>query len=631
MEFFADNILLIFLLPLITSCLCLFTYVFNIVSFGMINRFSFLSGITGLIFSAGLFKYILVQNIQEVQCSLNWISVNNFIIEGGIYADKLSVLFLTVFMIVGIAVLFYSFRDIPRNRKYPLFLLYINLMNVFGTGFFLSSNLIQTLIFGELISITGYLMINLNCNKNEISNSAKRVFIMNKIGDTLFLTGIIILIYFSLTYPVCEGKSLLTYSDLGKSVSDLYVYLSDSWFYITCLLILSGVTVKAAQMPFHTWLTEADEGSVSAITLINTVTVTACGIFTVLRLLPLFELSDSVMNTILYIGLTTALLCGLFALSQNNIKKMLSYSTSSQAGIMFAAVGLNIPLAAVLYFLAHAFSKSVLFLSAGNFYKLKGKTGYDMSDFMLSGKQYPLSAFAYFISVVALSGLFFAGATAKDMITDFLSSSVRVLGFFVFVIVLFVNSLYLFKSYFMIFENKNKSEEKLPLHYCFVIPVVLTVIMTVLTAFFPLNILEFGNKFTDISSELLSDGSKYITTLTAILSGAVIGCYTGITGKKFVPECIKNLFAEGFYLSRIYNALADNISYFLGNFAKNFDKYVINGIFNIFVNITKLSGWINAVFQNGNLQSYFMCGIMFISLIIGIIGLFLFILRGVNL
>ena len=629
MEFFADNILLILVIPLITSCMCLCSYVFNLaVSTGMLNRLTFLSGFTGIIFAAGLFRYILVQNIQEIQYSVSIISIDNLKTDIGIYADKLSVLFLLIFMIVIFAVQYYAFVYLQRDKKYPLYLFYLNFLFICGIGFFLSTNLLQSFVFGEFISIICYLMINLNFEKSKTSNSSKRFFIINKIGDTLFLTGIIILVYFSLTYPVYEEQAVLSYLNFPKTAADLYVYFSDSWFYITCLLLLCGIIVKSAQIPFHTWLIDAKEGLIPVNTLINSVVMTGCGVFLGLRLLPLFELSASVMNTIIYTGLLTALLCGFFAIFQNNIKKMLSYSTSSQFGIMFAAVGLNIPSAAVLYFLVHSFSKSVLFLSAGNLYQLTDKTSFNMTDFRCSGRQYPVVAYSYFIAVVALSGLFFAGATVKDMITDAFSASLQTVGICLFVLVLFINSLYLFKSYFMIFEGGKDTEKDKNLDFRLYIPVVFLVTAVVLTTFFPQNIFEYFDKYPEVSQELLSENLKYALTLTAILAGAFIGGFAGIKRKEILPKYIKRFFVKGFYLSEIFSGLADNTADFAGNFTKNFDKYIINGIFNIPVHITKLSGWITAVFQNGNLQSYVMYGILFISLVLGIIGIFLFLFGG---
>lgn len=630
MNFFTDNISVIIILPLITAFLCLFSYFYKFAfSNNLLNRFTILSNFIGAIFALSIFQYINTNDIQDIQHSIHTTDIANISISSGIYADKLSLLFLSIMLIITFAVQYYSVKYLPKNDKYSLYLFGVNLLNVAYICLILSSNILQTYVFWVITGVITYILINFNFEKSKTTNSARNMLFINRLGDTSFLIGIIIIIYFLTTYPIGSGENILAYSNFTEFASDFYVYLSDGWFYTACMLLFFGIIVKSCQFPLHTWLIETKEASIPVNILIQSSTMTVAGIYVAIRLLPLFELSVGVMNTILYVGLLTALLCGFFAIEQNNLKKMLAYSTSSQLGLIVTAIGLNVPFAAIIYFATHSFSKAVLLFSAGNLYKLTEEKSFNISDFKCSRKQHPILAYCYLISIVALSGLFFAGATYHEMTIRAFSCSMNITTTVIFVIVLFINAYYLFKSYFIIFEKHNNNSDFHNCDFRLNMPVILLTLFVVSLVFIPNNLFEFFDKYSDTQQTLLSVNFRNILTFITIILGAIFGLLSGIKEKSPFPEFIKKLSAKGLYISRIYNWFGDNVSYLFGNIAKNTDKYIVNGFFNLFSIITRVSAWFVSVLQNGNIQSYITYGITLILVTIGMIGIILIILRGI--
>ena len=628
MNFFAENIYIIFVIPLIVGLLCLFSYFFKY-SFSKktLSVVTILSDIATIIFSSTVLYYILQNNLQDIESSVNWFKIGDLNFVLGVYSDKLSSLFLISTLLITLAIHYFYFKYVPKDERYNLNLAYLNIFNAAITGLFLSSNIPQTYIFMDIAGVLGYLLLNNSFNNSKISNSAKNFLILNKIGDVLMLVGIIILVYFLSTYPIFEGGNILVYSHFTEIAADFYVYLSDSWFYIACMLLLGGIIAKSAQIPLHISVINVSKGTIPINALLLSC-LTGSGIFIAIRLLPLFELSLSVMNTILYVGLLTALFCSFFAISQNNIKKMLAYSSSSYMGLSLAAIGLNIPVVAIIYFLTHAFSKSLLLICSGSLYKLSGEINFNISDFKASRKDYPILAYCYFIGVIALSGLFFGGASANYGMIKACSESMNVSATAIFLLTCFITSYYLFRSYINIFEKTNSQDDTKEYNNYLSIPIIFLTLFVVIISFFPQNFIEFFDKYSDVSKELLSGDLKYVLLYTIIIAGLVVGVFTALKGRKPLPKLLINLSLHGCYIKKLYAIFIDNIFDIFTSLAKNIDKYILTWIFNIFAQITKFISWIISLIQNGNIQSYITYSILLISLSIAGIGIFLVLLRG---
>ena len=315
MEFFAKNIILIFILPLLSAIIAYTAHIFKYgISKKAVTTFTIISTCIGLLFSLSLNYSYSYMETEPYEIWLNIFRVGNLPVSAGILLDKLSILFLLFIMLISLVIQIFTAFYMQDKKRYALYLCILNLITLTMEGFFLSTNIIQTYIFGAISGVITYFLINFEFENKQNANRARVSYITSKIGDMMFLAGIIVFMYFIANYPVSEGDVLLSYSSLRDSASDFYVYMSDENFYIVCLLLLGGTIAKAVQFPLHTWFEKAAQAELPSFILINSVLSIPAGIFILFRLMPLYELSSAVLKTILYIGLFTGFIASLFAL-----------------------------------------------------------------------------------------------------------------------------------------------------------------------------------------------------------------------------------------------------------------------------------------------------------------------------
>lgn len=622
MQFFTDNILLIFILPLITAIIAFAGYVFKFaISKNTVTYCTLVSTFTGLFFAAGLYYSYGYALSEPLELSIGWMRIGDLNISLGVLFDNISSLFLLILMLISLLVQWYSMSYMKDDNNFNLYFCYLNLFNVAMSALILSSNLPQTYIFWELVGIFSYILVNFYYEKTQASNSAQKVFIVNRIGDMMFLSGIIILIYFLANYPISEGDVLLAYTDLPNTAADFYVYLSDGSFYLACMLLFGGAIAKSAQFPLQTWLIDAMQAPVPVSALIHAATMVAAGIFLTIRLMPMFELSAPVLNTVMYIGLFTALICAFFAIAQTDIKKMLAYSTSSQLGIMMASIGALAPYQALFYLTAHAFAKALLFLIAGILITIVAGGSQKMDDMKGCRKNYPVLAFCYSIAVISISGILFGGFYAKEGIFEQLIAVNQTPAVIMFVLTIFMTSYYLFKSYFVIFEGDGNLQEKKPIPISMNISVIICTVLVILTAFLNQNSLYTG--MTGVFAPKIFRIVP-VSLLISVLA-AILACYITSNKKRYLPDFLKKLSLNGCYISNFYDWTADNIIDFFRNFAKAIDKYIIDAFINFQAYIARFLSWCISAGQNGNIQTYisyaiFSIAVLFFLYLLLIIG-----------
>ena len=198
----------------------------------------------------------------------------------------------------------------------------------------------------------------------------------------------------------------------------------------------------------------------------------------------------------------------------------------------------------------------------------------------------------------------------------------------IFLITCFITAYYLFRSYFLIFENKQSSDNN-SYNFLLNIPLIFLTLLIFCVPFFPVNTFDFFDKYAEVNRELISGSIKYVITYGFILIGACLGAYIGITKKKPLPNYLSNLSLHAFYLKKLYAILSDTISDIFRSFTKNFDKYVLGRILNLFPELTKWISWLVGIIHNGSVQTCITWAIIIISLSISGIGLLLVILRGI--
>jgi NADH-quinone oxidoreductase subunit L len=375
-----------------------------------------------------------------------------------------------LFVVTGVGGLIhiYSYGYMDEDPGKARFFAKLSLFTFSMLGIVLANNFIEMFIFWELVGVSSYLLIGFWFEKPSAGDAAKKAFIVNRLGDSGFLLGILMVwgLLGSLNFSALQSDmdSIHTMFTMGsKDDSHLHNLLStyfsnQSLFTIVGLLIFCGAMGKSAQFPLHVWLPDAMEGPTPVSALIHAATMVAAGVYMLCRIF--FLLNADALHVIAYIGGFTALLAALIAVQQNDIKRIIAYSTLSQLGYMVMAVGLSGPTAAMFHLTTHAFFKALLFLSAGSV--IIGM--HHEQDIWQMGnlrKKMPITFWTFLIGALALSGIPpFAGFYSKDSILAQCLEQGRehpMLGYPLFGVAVFIAGLtafYTFRLFFVVFSGK---------------------------------------------------------------------------------------------------------------------------------------------------------------------------------
>lgn len=379
-------------------------------------------------FISSVILFFAVWKKQTYHFSFNWINIGNTKIDLGILLNDLSVIMLMLVSCIALLMHFYSVEYIKTDKLKYRYFAYLSLFCFSMLSLVIADNLFTLYAFWELVGFTSYLLIGFWFTKEKAVQANKKAMIMNRIGDIGFLIGILIILshFHTLDIDLLFGQSDLFSSSFIKY--DAWVspfgILPSYWLTIAGYCFFTGAIAKSAQFPLHTWLPDAMQGPTAVSSLIHAATMVAAGVFLLLRIAPLFN--DVVLITIAIIGLFTAFMAATIALTQNDIKKVLAFSTISQLGFMMLAVGIKDNSAAIFHLVAHAFFKCLLFLAAGmvihqlHHLKEEKTLTFDEQNMQNMGglrKLMPITAVVFLIAACALAGLpFTSGYLSKDAI-----------------------------------------------------------------------------------------------------------------------------------------------------------------------------------------------------------------------
>ena len=360
-------------------------------------------------FAVSIFFFLKVnESHQAIVINLfDWIKFSNFSVKFGFLLDQLSLLWLLFVTGIGSLIHMYSISYMHDDENLHKFFAYLNLFIFFMITLVMGSNLLIMFIGWEGVGLCSYLLIGFWHKNQDYNDAAKKAFIMNRIGDLGLLIGIIII------------ASLFNTADfigIHERILEGTNHVTLFWIGIAAFALFIGATGKSAQIPLYTWLPDAMAGPTPVSALIHAATMVTAGIFMITRLNFLFDLAPEVQNIIAIIGAITALVAATIGLLQNDIKKVLAYSTVSQLGLMFLALGLGAYQVAVFHVITHAFFKACLFLGSGSvIHALHGEQ--DMRKMGGLKKVMPITFITMLISSLAISGIFpFAGFWSKDEI-----------------------------------------------------------------------------------------------------------------------------------------------------------------------------------------------------------------------
>ena len=393
-----------------------------------------------------------------------WIESGSFIAEWTLRVDVLTAVMLVVVTWVSSVVHLYSVGYMHHDPHQQRFMCYLSLFTFFMLMLVTSDNLLQLFLGWEGVGLCSYLLIGFWFKKPEANAAAIKAFLVNRVGDFGFALGILA-IY--LVFDTIQFDAI--FAQLPQMATVNVTLLGHEFHAITliCILLFIGCMGKSAQIGLHTWLPDAMEGPTPVSALIHAATMVTAGVFLVARTSPLFELSLFAREIVTVVGATTAFFAATVALTQNDIKKVIAYSTCSQLGYMFFACGVGAYAAAIFHLMTHAFFKALLFLSAGSvIHAVDGEQ--DMRRMGGLYKHIPITYTYMWIGNLALAGLpWFAGYYSKDIILEAAfgaHSSVGIYAFTMGLAAAVLTAFYSWRLLFMTFHGKPRASEEVMSH-----------------------------------------------------------------------------------------------------------------------------------------------------------------------
>ena len=554
------------------------------------------------------------------ETSTDWLSIGGLQIDFGLKLDALSMMMLLVVTGVGGAIHIYSYGYMDEDESKARFFAKLSLFTFSMLGIVLANNFLMMFIFWELVGVSSYLLIGFWFEKPSAGDAAKKAFVTNRLGDFGFLAGILMVwgLLGSLNFGVLQSALIANPALLGASAT------------LAGLLIFCGAMGKSAQFPLHVWLPDAMEGPTPVSALIHAATMVAAGVYMLCR--TLFLLNAGSLHVIAYIGGFTALLAALIALQQNDIKRIIAYSTLSQLGYMVMTVGLNGPTPAMFHLTTHAFFKALLFLAAGSV--IIGM--HHEQDIWQMGnlrKKMPLTFWTFLIGALALSGIPpFSGFYSKDSI---LAQCLEQKSYLLFAVAVFVAGLtafYTFRLFFVVFFGREKSKAAAHAHES---PLVMTLPLVVLAVFAAVGGVigitnNYGSEFV-AGHEALSTVQQFLEPLRTpvpMLVGigvAVAGIWLAFSIYKNAPSdplpaklgWFSRWMKNKFYWDEIYEATFIRAHDFLAALADWIDRWILEGaIIGAIRGGTNLSGRALRLAQTGNLQTYAFLFVLGVALLL---------------
>ena len=511
------------------------------------HTLTILGVLVAFILSAMTLKSVALDGARFNETLYTWMVVGGLKMEVGFLVDSLTAMMMVVVTFVSLMVHIYTIGYMEEDDGYNRFFAYISLFTFSMLMLVMSNNLLQLFFGWEAVGLVSYLLIGFWFNKPSAIFANMKAFLVNRVGDFGFILGIGLIAAYTGT---------LNYGEIFAKSNELGAlnFPGTGWMLVTviCICLFIGAMGKSAQFPLHVWLPDSMEGPTPISALIHAATMVTAGIFMVSRMSPLFELSDTALNFILVIGSITALFMGFLGIIQNDIKRVVAYSTLSQLGYMTVALGASAYSVAVFHLMTHAFFKALLFLGAGSV--IMGMHHNQDIRWMGGVRKYmPITWITSLLGSLALIGTpLFSGFYSKDSIIEAVHfSHLPAAGFAHFAVLagVFVTAFYSFRMYFLVFHGKERFDQNPDAHHgdhhghdhhhephespwVVTVPLVLRAIPSVVVGFMFIQPMLFGDFFKDV---IFVDAAKHpaMAKLGEIFHGPVAMALHGLQTAPF--------------------------------------------------------------------------------------------------
>jgi NADH-quinone oxidoreductase subunit L len=548
--------------------------------------------------------------------------IANIEMNMGVMVNQLTTIMLFVVTFVSMLVHIYSLGYMHDDEGFSKFFSFLGLFTFSMLGIVVSNNLMQIYIFWELVGLSSYLLIGFWYSKPEAAEAAKKAFVVNRVGDFGFFLGILFISFKAGTF---DFQKVIEFVQSGA--------IDPQSMTIIALLLFCGAVGKSAQFPLHVWLPDAMEGPTPVSALIHAATMVAAGVFMVARLFGIFSASPDAMKVISYVGGFTAIFAASIALVQDDIKRILAFSTLSQLGYMVLALGVGGYSAGMFHLTTHAFFKALLFLGAGSvIHSVHTNDIWHMGGLH---KKMPITSITMLIATLAISGIFpFAGFWSKDEILVALDHSGNKLLYYTAVVTAFMTAFYMFRLYIVTFMGKGSGHSD----HAHESPLVMTGPLMVLAVFSTLaglvgipgnginisKFIFFGAAEPEAGMNMNIAVMSTIVALSGILLSFLVYFFKFIKAGdlKKLSGPVYTLLKNKYFVDEIYMFFIKNVFFAITEMVKWFDRNVVDGMVNLVAFLTRWSGSKLKLTTTGRVQSYAL--VIFSGFVIVIIAFAIF-------
>ena len=549
---------LLFLIPILLLMSSLISgFSFSVINNYYIGILSSLFVFVALVFSSLVLLNIYTNdNIIFYENFYNWISINDLNIGIGYLIDEFSAVMLFIVLLISFVVHIYSIAYMKEEKDFKRFFSYIALFTFSMILLVMSNNLIQLFIGWEGVGLVSYLLIGFFYKKQSAIKANLKAFLINRIGDMFFILGI------AMVYALLDSfdyKTIFLNIDF-VNLENAKTYFGLNYIDLACLFLFIGAMAKSAQIPLHVWLPDSMEGPTPISALIHAATMVTAGIFMVGRLSPLFELTDFTTDFILIIGASTALFMGLIAIFENDIKRVIAYSTISQLGYMVAALGINAYSVSFFHLYTHAFFKALLFLCAGSII-MSLHHNQDIRKMGGLKSNLPITYYCFIIGTLCIIGFpLTSGFFSKDLILEVMLYNNNEISFTAYLMLLigaFVTTLYSLRLLFIVFygdyrgDNHNAIREQSKF---ITIPLIILAILSIFSGY----LIEI---FIDMSIYSYGISNVHYNGILSFISHGILS-----------PASIALL--AGFYIAKIIYIDKREIRFLKNSFFQSFKKII---------------------------------------------------------
>lgn len=556
-----------------------------------------------------------------VAWSFEWLKYFDFLsVNAGVLVDPASILLMVVVTVVSSLIHLYSIGYMADDEGYGRYFTYLNLFTFSMLGLVVAPNILQMFVFWELVGLSSFLLIGFYYKKKSAVAASKKAFIVTRFADVFFLMGILLLGYHGFQIlnesgAAAIGKQAFDFLFITDSAT-LQVFADRGILTTACILIFMGAVGKSAMFPLHIWLPDAMEGPTPVSALIHAATMVVAGIYLVARLFAVFAASGTALLVAAYVGAFTCLFAAVIACTQNDIKRVLAFSTLSQLGYMMFALGVSTMdsalgyTASLFHLFTHAFFKALLFLGAGAvIHAVHTNDIWEMGG--LKNKM-PVTHWTFLAATLAIAGVPpLSGFFSKDEILAAALANHHPVVFAIGLLVAGITAFYMFRIYFVTFwgrarsANSEKAHEAPPV---MLIPLIVLAVFSVIAGFVPMA------NFVSIGEEAIEHGVSALIPIIAALSG-LIGIFVAwlfyskdSERAQIVASKLGGIYTvvkQKFYVDEIYLFVTKRIIFpLVAAPIAWFDRHIVDGAVNLTARITRWGGAVLSVLQTGQLQTY---------------------------